>query len=117
MLSRRNAFKARRNQRNAMRSAEKNPYHCPVNWRRFICLFVLLAALAWYGVPATYAQCPMCKTAITKARDGGETKVGSTLNAGIMYLFAFHYAIAGTIGFIYWRASRQRKAAEKYDGD
>ena len=71
--------------------------------------FILISAA---GTGISYAQCPMCKTALTKARDGGETKVGNTLNSGIMYMLVFPYLIAGVFGFIYYRNYKQKKAAE-----
>ena len=71
-----------------------------------LCIALLLVA------DALKAQCPMCKTALVKARESGETQVGNTLNDGILYLFAFPYIVAGLFGFIYYKKYRQHKASK-----
>jgi hypothetical protein len=54
------------------------------------------------------AQCPMCKTALSSARDNGSS-VGSSLNNGILYLLALPYTIAAIFGIIWYRNSRIQK--------
>lgn len=54
------------------------------------------------------AQCPMCKTALSSARDNGSS-VGSSLNNGILYLLALPYTIAAIFGIIWYRHSRIQK--------
>ena len=71
-----------------------------------LCIALLLVA------DALHAQCPMCKTALVKARENGETQVGNTLNDGILYLFAFPYIVAGLFGFIYYKKYKQHKASK-----
>jgi len=71
-----------------------------------LCIALLLVA------DALQAQCTMCKTALVKARESGETQVGNTLNDGILYLFAFPYIVAGLFGFIYYKKYRQHKASK-----
>lgn len=71
-----------------------------------LCLALLLVA------DTLQAQCPMCKTALIKARESGETQVGNTLNDGILYLFAFPYIVAGVFGYIYYKKYKQHKASK-----
>ncbi|MFN6082058.1 MAG: hypothetical protein ACK44P_04650 [Bacteroidota bacterium] len=54
------------------------------------------------------AQCPMCKTALSSARDNGSS-VGSSLNNGILYLLALPYTIAAIFGIIWYRNARIQK--------
>lgn len=55
------------------------------------------------------AQCPMCKQALISARQNGDTEVGSTLNNGILYLFAFPYLVAAFFVFLYIRNNRLKR--------
>jgi uncharacterized paraquat-inducible protein A len=71
-----------------------------------LCIALMLMA------DALQAQCPMCKTALVKARESGETQVGNTLNDGILYLFAFPYIVAGVFGYIYYKKYKQHKASK-----
>jgi hypothetical protein len=87
------------------------PYLCPMKLLRAL-LFTVLLFFA--GPASTFAQgCPMCKTSLTKARDGGETQVGNTINEGILYMLAFPYLIAGAFGYIYYRNYKQKKALQQ----
>jgi hypothetical protein len=57
------------------------------------------------------AQCPMCKHNIEsslKIKDAKKTGLG--LNSGIILLMAMPYAIVGTIGVLWYRNSKYRKA-------
>lgn len=54
------------------------------------------------------AQCPMCKTALSSARDNG-SQVGSSLNNGILYLLALPYTVITVFGIIWYRNMKQRK--------
>ena len=74
----------------------------------FVWSIVLLTSISFNAA----AQCPMCKTALVKARESGETQVGNTLNDGILYLFAFPYIVAGLFGFIYYKKYKQHKASK-----
>lgn len=71
---------------------------------------ILLFALAMFVTATSYAQCPMCKTALGSARDNG-SDVGSTLNSGILYLLVLPYAIAMVFGIIYYNKWRKKRMA------
>jgi hypothetical protein len=69
-------------------------------------LFVLLLIINF----DLQAQCPMCKTALSTARDSGSS-VGSSLNNGILYLLALPYTIAIVFGIIWYRNKRKKASA------
>jgi uncharacterized paraquat-inducible protein A len=71
-----------------------------------ILLFVLLLIINF----DLQAQCPMCKTALSTARDSGSS-VGSSLNNGILYLLALPYTIAIVFGIIWYRNKRKKASA------
>ncbi len=73
---------------------------------------VVLCILLLFALNSLQAQCPMCKTSLTQAREGGKTQVGNTLNDGIIYLFVFPYIIASVFGFIYYRNYKLHKASK-----
>jgi len=79
-----------------------------MNWFKF--LFVLLVAIVLISLSnELFAQgCPMCKTSLEEARKNG-SKVGNTLNNGILYLLALPYLIAATFGIIWYRNTKAKK--------
>jgi hypothetical protein len=79
--------------------------------KKFVFAILFIGALLSVNSTAM-AQCAMCKSNIEKARENGETQVGSTLNNGILYLLVLPYAIAGAFGFIYYKKYKEKKAAQ-----
>jgi hypothetical protein len=71
---------------------------------------IFLLALSMVFTVMSYAQCPMCKTALGSARDNG-SDVGSTLNSGILYLLVLPYTIAMVFGIIYYNKWRKKRMA------
>jgi hypothetical protein len=70
----------------------------------------LVAGLCWVITPVpTQAQCPMCKGAAqTSKQEGSQDADG--LNTGILYLFLMPYALAGFIGYQWYRKKRQKNS-------
>ena len=66
-----------------------------------LCMLLLLSMVT----PAR-AQCAMCKATAEKAYESGSKSVRN-LNAGILYLLAFPYVAAGTLGFFWYRHQRK----------
>ena len=55
----------------------------------------------------TLAQCAMCRATLeTNVSNGSEQNLASTLNFGILYLFAAPYLAVGVIAFLWYRKSR-----------
>ncbi len=69
-----------------------------------VCLVNLLL------VSNSIAQCAMCRATLeTNVSNGSQEQLASTLNFGIMYLFAAPYLLVATVGFIWYRQSRKAK--------
>lgn len=79
-------------------------------WIQSLTLLVIFCVFALEAI----AQCPMCKAAVESADTGPQA--ASSLNAGILYLFALPYLGIGLIGFLWYRR-RQRFVAEQVEGD
>ena len=57
---------------------------------------------------SSFAQCAMCRATLeTNVSNGSETILASSLNFGILYLFAAPYLIIGAVGFLWYRNSRK----------
>jgi hypothetical protein len=56
------------------------------------------------------AQCAMCRASVENNVSNGETSIGSGLNSGILYLVVMPYLMAGIIGYLWYRASKRKKA-------
>jgi len=57
----------------------------------------------------SFAQCAMCRATLeTNVSNGSETTLASSLNFGIMYLFAAPYLIIAGVGFLWYRNSRKK---------
>ena len=63
-------------------------------------LFINLAELA--------AQCAMCRATVENNVNNGEIGIASSLNIGILYLFAAPYLIAMVIGILWYRNSKKQ---------
>jgi hypothetical protein len=70
--------------------------------------FLLLFGLLVHS--ATFAQCAMCRASVENNVSNGDTSIGAGLNNGILYLFLMPYLIAGTIGFFWYRAAKNKKS-------
>jgi hypothetical protein len=75
----------------------------------YITLVVLSLALSLAG-PSAQAQCAMCRASVESTKNGDEklANFGKGLNKGILYLMAIPYLLAGTVGFFWYRYSRQK---------
>ena len=69
--------------------------------------FYLLLILMSFGVADTYAQCPMCRTAVESGMDKEHGK-GKGLNSGILYLLATPYIAVGVVGGIWYRRNKRK---------
>ncbi len=79
--------------------------------RKTLVLIVLsLLLIVLFGTELS-AQCPMCRISAESNLSNGGT-AGQGLNAGILYLFATPYLVAGIIGFIWYRHRRNTRSEE-----
>lgn len=75
-------------------------------FKRYACLFALGLFLSFSGADAM-AQCAMCRANVESNVQTRESKVGSGLNSGIVYLMAIPYILAATVGFFWYKYSRK----------
>ena len=70
-------------------------------------LFLLLSLIT---LSSSIAQCAMCRATLeTNVSNGSQEQLASTLNFGIMYLFAAPYLLVATVGFVWYKQSRKAK--------
>ncbi len=72
------------------------------SWKVWI-LVIFLLSLA----PELMAQCAMCRGSVESTISNGRSGVASNLNLGILYLFVAPYLIVATIGYLWYRNSKQ----------
>lgn len=76
--------------------------------KKYILFFFLLS----FGMMGLYAQCPMCKTALSSNRKGHqkyERQVGGGINKGILFLLSAPYILAAGVGVVYYNAQKKKK--------
>ncbi len=54
------------------------------------------------------AQCAMCRATVENNVNNGEIGIASSLNFGILYLFAAPYLVAMVIGFLWYKNSKKQ---------
>lgn len=75
-------------------------------WTKYLYFLTLSLLLSLSGVEAN-AQCAMCRANVESNVQTKESKVGSGLNSGIVYLMAIPYILAATVGFFWYKYSRR----------
>lgn len=56
------------------------------------------------------AQCAMCRATVESNTKTKANKIGSGLNAGILYLLATPYLAFAVVGFLWYRNSKKKHA-------
>ncbi len=70
--------------------------------------FILFLAFSFVSLASGLAQCAMCRATLeTNVSNGSQEQLASTLNFGIMYLFAAPYLLVATVGYIWYKQSRK----------
>ena len=67
---------------------------------------VLVVALL-VVTPDLMAQCAMCRGTVESTVSNGRSVIASELNFGILYLLVIPYLIIATIGYLWYRNSKQ----------
>lgn len=57
--------------------------------------------------PNLMAQCAMCRGTVESTVSDGRSVIASQLNFGILYLLVIPYLIVVTIGYLWYRNSKQ----------
>ncbi|MBC3785472.1 hypothetical protein [Spirosoma utsteinense] len=69
---------------------------------------VLLVVIALLTLaPDLMAQCAMCRGTVESTVSDGRSVIASELNFGILYLLVIPYLIVATIGYLWYRNSKQ----------
>lgn len=61
----------------------------------------------------SFAQCPMCKTAVESNLKNDQATAGLGLNDGILYLLAAPYLLMAGLFFFWYRNFKRKKAAQQ----
>lgn len=84
-----------------------------ITFKNLVAIVFVLAMLFSTTTPA-YSQCAMCRATVESNTGTGRTDdsndVGSGLNTGILYLMAIPYILIGTVGFLWYRSNKKKKA-------
>ena len=70
---------------------------------RTVLIIIVLLAIA----PDIMAQCAMCRGTVESTVSNGRSVIASELNFGILYLLVIPYLIVATIGYLWYRNSKQ----------
>ena len=68
---------------------------------------VLIVILLLVTAPELMAQCAMCRGTVESTVSNGRSIIASELNFGILYLLVIPYLIVATIGYLWYRNSKQ----------
>ncbi|HEY4651409.1 MAG TPA: hypothetical protein VIG72_08340 [Pontibacter sp.] len=78
-------------------------------------MVVLVLGLVLVTANTSYSQCAMCRATVESNVGTGsttpESKVGSGLNTGILYLMVIPYLLIGTVGFLWYKSNKKKKNA------
>jgi hypothetical protein len=74
---------------------------------------ILFIAFLFINIGEILAQCAMCRATVENNVNNGEIGIASSLNFGILYLFAAPYLVAMVIGVLWYRNSK--KQSKKLD--
>tara|TARA_R110002012_G_scaffold321998_1_gene553340 strand:+ start:72579 stop:72854 length:276 start_codon:yes stop_codon:yes gene_type:complete len=70
-------------------------------------LFFFIFSFLFVGLSNVSAQCAMCRATVENNVNNGEIGIASSLNFGILYLFAAPYLVAMVIGILWYRNSKK----------
>jgi preprotein translocase subunit SecY len=71
---------------------------------------IVLFAMSFLVSLGSSAQCAMCRASVENNVSNGDASIGAGLNNGILYLVVMPYLMAGIIGYLWYRASKKKKA-------
>lgn len=74
---------------------------------KFIRIVLILVFALLVVSPDLMAQCAMCRGTVESTVSNGRSVIASELNFGILYLLVIPYLIVATIGYLWYRNSKQ----------
>jgi len=76
--------------------------------------FALIILFNLFYASTSFAQCAMCRATLeTNVSNGSQVELASTLNFGIMYLFAAPYVLVAAVGFLWYKQSRKKNTSDQ----
>lgn len=76
-----------------------------------ILLSAVFSILLVGSVLPVSAQCSMCRRIAESNMESGEVR-GKGLNTGILYLMSVPYAMAGVVGYVWWKKRKANQTPE-----
>lgn len=70
---------------------------------------VLFLAILFLNVVSTAAQCAMCRSTLENNFSNGDPGIGAGINTGILYLLVLPYLAVLTLGYFWFKSSRNAK--------
>lgn len=69
---------------------------------------MVLVLIGWLLISSDLmAQCAMCRGTVESTVSNGRSIIASELNFGILYLLVIPYLLVATIGYLWYRNSKQ----------
>jgi len=69
---------------------------------------LLVISFLLININEIMSQCAMCRATVENNVNNGEIGIASSLNFGILYLFAAPYLVAMVIGILWYRNSKNQ---------
>jgi hypothetical protein len=82
--------------------------------KKFLVICGCLIAFLIFTIPATMAQCAMCRGTVESSMGNGRNNVGVGLNTGIIYLFVMPYLLVAVIGYMWYRNSKKTQQERQF---
>jgi hypothetical protein len=70
-------------------------------------ILILSLSFIFLNLAELSAQCAMCRATVENNVNNGEIGIASSLNFGILYLFAAPYLVAMVIGLLWYKNSKK----------
>jgi hypothetical protein len=74
---------------------------------KFLRIVLVFGVVMLLVTPDLMAQCAMCRGTVESTVSNGRSVIASELNFGILYLLVIPYLIVATIGYLWYRNSKQ----------
>jgi hypothetical protein len=70
---------------------------------------ILIFALTLLQAGNAFAQCAMCRSTLENNFSNGDPGIGAGINTGILYLLVLPYLAILTLGYFWYKSSRNAK--------
>jgi hypothetical protein len=70
---------------------------------------IVFLAILFFNVASASAQCAMCRSTLENNFSNGDPGIGAGINTGILYLLVLPYLAVLTLGYFWFKSSRNAK--------